>query len=916
MRNLKRALSLALASVMVMGLMVVGTGAAYADVSSEQNQEAIEVLQEVGIMTGDENGNFNPDANVTRNEMAVVMSNLMDYRVATYAGTSPFTDVPAWAEPYVAACYTNGITSGISATTYGGNETVTTAQAALMLMKALGYFQYQSDFGDDWQLSTVAKASKIELFDGVKSGVREAMTRNDVAQLVLNALEAGMVEADASSILDVDAPGVSITGGSVVYNYVTSSKNYAQAISNATATAIGTNNNGFIVELGEKLYQGDLKKDDTAVDSFGRPAVEWKMKTDEIGTYANKDELQGSYTAKVTRGTLYSLLGRGTVADLTVQGTALADGDEDALVVYADGEIVTGASKASYFSMNSSSAAGGDVANGKAGKGVLTEVYMDDDSNVTIVFINTYVAQANGDYRESSGSLNTITLTQPASFTVGTLEVEDFEELADFADEDYILYTASKMGGTYSVESIAKAEVLTGEVTAYNEGDDVTLDGTKYDYAAMADGDSKNTTYVIGNDASIVVDGYGYAVYVDDASVDSGNYVYVDGIIQKSGFGSDYQARIYNAEGLVDEVTINKMYSKNSSSDSDKIDLGSQGFGPAINANSHKLDGWYSYSVNSNDEYTLKRASNTSVSGSTRIAFTSGDVITGEAVKFLEGNGVRGNNSTIFIVDDGDDVVVYTGINNAPNVSFPSSASGTVYVSFMQSKDKVGNYASLVWVNTDGSNATVDGATTDEVLFVLNRASVGVNKVDGTRIETWNAIVNGEVTKITAEENDLSPYTMYEKYKVDSDNYYDGNTFQVKTKQVVENLTMGTDQTLTGDVVDYDDGSLTLGAHSYSVTDDTQIVLVLQDATTASRNGTKNNSNNLGKTLGGNIVLMADDPDAKHLTYTGLTGKTLENYLKGYSVTGTFYGVLTDSDSDQLETLYVVITDAARYEAP
>ena len=74
MRNLKRALSLALASVMVMGLMVVGTGAAYDDVSSKQNQEAIEVLQEVGVMTGDENGNFNPDKNVTRAEMASILS--------------------------------------------------------------------------------------------------------------------------------------------------------------------------------------------------------------------------------------------------------------------------------------------------------------------------------------------------------------------------------------------------------------------------------------------------------------------------------------------------------------------------------------------------------------------------------------------------------------------------------------------------------------------------------------------------------------------------------------------------------------------------------------------------------------------------------------------------------------------------
>ena len=43
MRNLKRALSLALASVMLLGMMVVGTSASYADVTSKQNQEAIEV---------------------------------------------------------------------------------------------------------------------------------------------------------------------------------------------------------------------------------------------------------------------------------------------------------------------------------------------------------------------------------------------------------------------------------------------------------------------------------------------------------------------------------------------------------------------------------------------------------------------------------------------------------------------------------------------------------------------------------------------------------------------------------------------------------------------------------------------------------------------------------------------------------
>lgn len=61
MRNLKRALSLALATVMTLGLMVVGTGATgYSDVTSEDNQEAIEVLWVVDIMTCVTNDEFDP----------------------------------------------------------------------------------------------------------------------------------------------------------------------------------------------------------------------------------------------------------------------------------------------------------------------------------------------------------------------------------------------------------------------------------------------------------------------------------------------------------------------------------------------------------------------------------------------------------------------------------------------------------------------------------------------------------------------------------------------------------------------------------------------------------------------------------------------------------------------------------------
>ena len=100
MRNLKRALSLGLTATMISGLMVMGSSAAsYADVTSKQNEEAIEVLKTVGIMVGDENGKFNPEAKVTRNEMAVVMCNLLDYTVASYKGTSPSPTCPSGLSP-------------------------------------------------------------------------------------------------------------------------------------------------------------------------------------------------------------------------------------------------------------------------------------------------------------------------------------------------------------------------------------------------------------------------------------------------------------------------------------------------------------------------------------------------------------------------------------------------------------------------------------------------------------------------------------------------------------------------------------------------------------------------------------------------------------------------------------------------
>ena len=663
MRNLKRVLSLGMTAAMITGLMVVGTSAAsYADVSTEDNVEAISVLEEVGIMVGDENGDFNPDQLVTRNEMAVVMSNLMDYRVATFAGTSPFTDVPSWAEPYVAACWTNGITAGTSATTYGGDASVTTAQAALMLMKALGYFQYSSDFGNDWQLSTVSQGSKIGLFNGVEAAVSEAMTRNDVAQMVLNTLESGMVEASSGSSITV---GDIVINNNVEYNYVTSTDRFAYAIDDEEAGSSTSSTKGAIVELGEKLYDGDLKKEDKVgtQDNFGRPGVQWRYKTTDIGTFAKDTE--AVYTAKASKGDLYSLLGNSMVNDLK-------DGDFDFEVYYnGDNQNADKDDVANYFDRNNSAAAG------ISGKGVVTEVYVDDDNDiVTLVFINTYVMQADADYDEDRGDLSVTTLTGPA--TVNALEDDEFD-VADYMEDDYIIYTYSEMSG--EVETIEPAKVVSGEVTSYSQTNYVTLDGTKYEYAAYIEGKedesgSYDMTYVVGDTASIVLDPYGYVIYVDDASISVGNYVYVSAVAKTTGLSSNVNGDAYFSDGTNEEITIKKINNKA---------VGDSDFSVDPDENTGKFEaGWYSYTIDSNDKYTLKLAE-TSVADEVKTKMVGDKEIAQiQNGKTSIGGLVVGNSDTIFLVEDDDnDITVYTGIANVPDIT----SSRAIPVVYMQSKD-------------------------------------------------------------------------------------------------------------------------------------------------------------------------------------------------------------------------------------
>ena len=596
MRNLKRALSLGLTAAMISGLMVMGSSAAgYADVTSENNQEAIEVLQAVGIMTGvDEEGNFNPEGTVTRNQMAVIMANLMEYNVASYRDTSPFTDVPSWAEPYVAACYTNGITSGYSDTIYGGEDSVTTAQAALMLMKALGYFQYASDFGQEWQLATLKQGNAIDLFVGVDSRAEDPLTRNDVAQLVLNTLRAGTVEANTDGSIEI---GGVVINNNVTYSYITSNANYATAISSDASTTNTTDANRSIVELGEQLYMGDLQLRENATDAFGRPARYWEYEGSEIGTYAKTELLKQTYTSEVTGKDLYDLLGRNVIEEYSFEIYIDGEQDEDVLgdAYFTEGNLIRSNTKTV----------------GDTGNGVLTEVYVDNDENardVTIAIINTYLAIASDDYDdrreeayfdvwsvadENASSSITQLVKNTGEIENLTVSNDDFD-VADVVDGDIVLVRVAEG----EVQEMIDPEVMEGvEIQAFKNGSWIEVDGAEQKYADSVqyddevldqydDSNMKDTTY------NVYLDPYGFVIGVEIVD-EVTNYLFLTGLDEGASnlVNQNLEANAIFLDGTMDTITVNFKESEN--------DRGGSLTPHAL------MNTWCEYTVDKNGVYTL-----------------------------------------------------------------------------------------------------------------------------------------------------------------------------------------------------------------------------------------------------------------------------------------------------------------------
>lgn len=211
MRNLKRFLALTLTMLMVVACFSVSASAVKFDDLGTDYDKAIDALSDLDVIKGRGDNLYDPDALVTREEMALLIAKLCTAKVTdndyalvwnTEENYTKFVDLVNY---FGAINYASnkGIIVGTSATTFEPTANITYQDALTMAVRALGYGSAKMDAGYPW--TYIEKAEKTL---GIKlSGVAytEEITRAETAQILYDAFYA--VAADGT-VLATDLFGL------------------------------------------------------------------------------------------------------------------------------------------------------------------------------------------------------------------------------------------------------------------------------------------------------------------------------------------------------------------------------------------------------------------------------------------------------------------------------------------------------------------------------------------------------------------------------------------------------------------------------------------------------------------------------------------------------------------------------------
>ena len=830
---MKKFLSLVLALVMTMSLVTVSAGAkGFSDNSKITYKEAVDVMSAVGVIDGYPDGSFNPTATLTRGAAAKIICNLIlgpTTANALVADAAPYKDVPTnnTFAGYIAYCQKEGIISGYADGTFKPANTLTGYAFMKMLLGALGYDASREGYtGANWSISVGKRALNAGLADGLVgdfNGVK-AVTREEACLYAFNMLQADMVEYEKNS---------TITVGNVTVTDNSAAKSKRWSSSSVNDGNIDSKGGDGYVQFAEEYFNKLVKESDIA-DDFGRPATKWTYKGVKVGTYSKTADV--TYTENVKLGTIY--------ADLK-----MSDKDEKA-VVYVDG--VEGDTFANVKKGNDLKL--GDVrfnatSDCNVGNGTLTEVFLDRDANkVTIVCINTYVAEVNKTIAATKSKDAYITL----SAITGSVAPGDEFKTTGFESDDIVLYTYAKG----DIQSVEKAESVNGALNKIVTGKKVTIGDKEYKYSNNY---SNKDALNIESEYDVFLDKYGYAIYTRETEYTVADYAFLRQLDTANNvFGTD-KAALLTVDAKYKTVDTKKDYTTGLGSTS-LTEIGDTGAHIVIAKET------------SNGEYRLSSVRGTENKNATAV---SDDFVMKSGVAQIKVDGstkIYANSKTVFVVvktDASGHVVsktAYTGINNAPTIKAKSgSTTGLATTYYCRNTD----IATVMFINVDTTKYDVTAGNQDVIFFSPESASKKTEDKDDVYY-TYSAVVDGKITevKVAADVNidniSSDGYMSYGNTTSVHPLVYTGATY---TDGVITDLTTLTNRyaTVTGTAKLDGEYNVKLGGKNFVVASDAKVFFLDDD----------------GVITEGNIKSVRNS-DTDIATYTVKDGQVTNLFIQQY----------------------------------
>ncbi|NQX62604.1 S-layer homology domain-containing protein [Paenibacillus qinlingensis] len=108
----------------------------FQDVGHEWFAEEVRRAARLGIVQGNEAGQFRPEAEVSRQESAVMLNRVVQQTVTGTLSLSDKSLIPAWAQTAVAALVEAGVMQGYEDNTFQGQRNITRAEVAVILHRA------------------------------------------------------------------------------------------------------------------------------------------------------------------------------------------------------------------------------------------------------------------------------------------------------------------------------------------------------------------------------------------------------------------------------------------------------------------------------------------------------------------------------------------------------------------------------------------------------------------------------------------------------------------------------------------------------------------------------------------------------------------------------------------------------------